>query len=190
MAAGKAGLFQGLLNLVKSNKGVIGDAATSAGLVTGLGLLGGQDPVTAMKYGAADFALSYPATLAVRGLRGKKPKTLIDKETGKEIIQPGRSALELPANIAASVTAGLLVDKTNPAMQQQEQIAQQALQRDAINQMGLIAGMPNAYSPGTMFQMQGMEPTYARSIMQQMMQQNPGVDMASMERDMAQIVGV
>lgn len=190
MAAGKAGLFQGLLNLVKNNKGVIADAATSAGLTTGLGLLGGQTPVTAMKYGAADFALSYPATLAVRGLRGKPSRTLIDKATGKETIEPGRSALELPANIAASVTAGLLVDQTNPAMQQQQQIAQQSIQRDVINQGMPLAGNPHAYSPGTMFQMQGMEPTYARSIMQQLMQQNPGVDMASMEREMAQIVGL
>lgn len=195
MAAGKAGLFQGLLNLISKNKDVIRDSATSAGLVTGLGLLGGQDPGTALKYGLADFAFSYPATLGVRGLRGKAPQRIIDTKTGKETLEPGRSKLELPANIGASVTAALLVDQTNPQLQQarqaqQQQIVQQNVQRDLINQGLLAGGIPNAYSPGTMFQMQGMEPTYARSIMEELMQQNPQIDMNAMERDMVSIVGL
>lgn len=193
MAASK--LFQGLLNLAGKNKDVITDAATSAGLVTGLGLLGGQDPGTALKYGLADLAFSYPATLAVRGLRGKAPQRIIDTKTGKETLQPGRSALELPANIGASVTAALLVDQTNPQMQQarqaqQQQISQQNLQRDLINQGVLAGGLAELHSPGTMFQMQGMESTYARSIMQELMQQNPQLDMDALEREMASIVGV
>lgn len=188
-------LFQGLLNLASKNKDVITDAATSAGLVTGLGLLGGQDPGTALKYGLADLAFSYPATLAVRGLRGKAPQRIIDTKTGKETLLPGKSALELPANIGASVTAALLVDQTNPQMQQarqaqQQQISQQNLQRDLINQGVLAGGLAEAHSPGTMFQMQGMESTYARSIMQELIQQNPQIDMNAMEREMASIVGL
>lgn len=195
MAAGKAGLFQGLLNLAGKNKDVIRDSATSAGIVTGLGLIGGQDPGTALTYGLADLAFSYPATLAVRGLRNKAPQRIIDTATGKETLAPGKSDLEFPANVGASVLADLFVNQFNPQRQQiheqqQQQIVQQNLQRDLINQRLLAGGISNAYSPGTMFQMQGMEPTYARSIMQNLMQQQPDINMAAIEKDMAQIVGL
>jgi hypothetical protein len=78
----KGQAFQGLMNLIKKNPGVAMDAGISAALTTGMGLLSG-DPGAALKYGAADFLFSYPATLAVRGLRPKSPIQVKDMATGK-----------------------------------------------------------------------------------------------------------
>jgi hypothetical protein len=50
----KGQAFQGLLNFIKKNPGVAADAGVSAALTTGMGVLAG-DPVSALKYGAADF---------------------------------------------------------------------------------------------------------------------------------------
>jgi len=62
----KGQLFQKLLQFAAKNKDVARDALVSGGLNTGLSLLSGADLGTALKYGAADVAASYPATLAVK----------------------------------------------------------------------------------------------------------------------------
>jgi len=191
----KSGLFQGLLNLVRKNPDVVKDAGLSAALTTGMGLLSG-DPGTALKYGAADFLASYPATLAVRGLRPKGKRQVTDLATGKTTIEPVRSGLELPVNIGASVLSGMAVNAMDqPVVQptqvsQQQQILQQNLQRDLINQGVLAGGVPNAYFPGTMLQAQGMEHTYVRDLVNEAMMGGPQVDMNQLRRDMGAIVGV
>jgi hypothetical protein len=73
-----------------------------------MGVLAG-DPVSALKYGAADFLFSYPATLAVRGLRPKAKRQMKDMATGEIITDNPRSKLEIPANIGASVLSGMAV---------------------------------------------------------------------------------
>jgi hypothetical protein len=78
----KGQAFQGLMNLIKKNPGVAADAGISAALNTGLGLLSGN-PGAALKYGAADFLFSYPATLAVRGLNPVRKVQVKDIATGK-----------------------------------------------------------------------------------------------------------
>jgi len=155
MAIG-GGAFQGILNLIKKNPDVIKEAGMSAALTTGIGALTGDIP-GALKYGLADFALSYPATLAVRGLRPKPSTSVIDVKTGKLIEKPGRSALEVPANIGASVLSGIAVSSLDsPAvMGQQQQMAQQIEQRSMINQLPLPE---QNLSPGTQFQMTGLPP--------------------------------
>jgi hypothetical protein len=104
----KGQAFQGLLNFIKKNPGAAADAGISAALTTGMGVLAG-DPVSALKYGAADFLASYPATLAVRGLRPKAKRQMKDMATGEIITDNPRSALEIPANIGASVLSGMAV---------------------------------------------------------------------------------
>ena len=191
----KPGLFQGLLNLVRKNPDVVKDAGLSAALTTGMGLLSG-DPGTALKYGAADFLASYPATLAVRRFRPKGLKEVKNLTTGKITIEPERSSLELPVNIGASVLSGMALSAMDqPAVQptqvsQQQQILQQNLQRDLINQGVLAGGVPNAYFPGTMLQAQGMEHTYVRDLVNEAMMGGPQVDMNQLRRDMGAIVGV
>ena len=191
----KGQAFQGLLNLIKKNPGVAADAGISAALTTGMGLLAG-DPGAALKYGAADFLLSYPATLAVRGLRPKSPIQIKDMATGKIRTENPRSALEIPANIGASVLSGMAVSSLEqpyipPPDQalQQQQIVQQNVQRDLINKGMLAGGAPNSYFPGTMLQAQGLESLTLRSAMQDAM--NPQqYDIAGIGRQMREIVGV
>lgn len=191
----KGQAFQGLLNLIKKNPGVAADAGISAALTTGMGLLAG-DPVAALKYGAADFLASYPATLAVRGLRPKSPIQIKDMATGKIRTENPRSALEVPANIGASVLSGIAVSSLEqpyipPQDQalQQQQIVQQNVQRDLINKGMLAGGAPNSYFPGTMLQAQGLENLTLRNAMQDAM--NPQqYDIAGIGRQMRDIVGV
>ena len=191
----KGQVFQGLLNLIKKNPGVAADAGISAALNTGIGLLAGN-PVSALKYGAADFLASYPTTLAVRGLRPKAKRQLKDMATGEIITDNPRSALEIPANIGASVLSGMAVSSLEqpyipPQDQalQQQQIVQQNVQRDLINKGMLAGGAPNSYFPGTMLQAQGLESLTLRSAMQDAM--NPQqYDIAGIGRQMRDIVGV
>jgi hypothetical protein len=191
----KAQAFQGLLNLIKKNPGVAADAGISAALTTGMGLLSG-DPGAALKYGAADFLFSYPATLAVRGLRPKLPVRTKNLATGEIKTEMPRSALELPVNIGASILSGAAVSSLDkPYMPpqdqvlQQQQILQQNLQRDLINKGVLAGGSPNSYFPGTMLQAQGMENIYLRDALQDAL--NPQqIDLAGIGRQMGEIVGV
>ena len=191
----KGQAFQGLLNLIKKNPGAAADAGISAALTTGMGVLAG-DPVSALKYGAADFLASYPATLAVRGLRPKAKRQMKDMATGEIITDNPRSKLEIPANIGASVLSGMAVSSLEqpyipPQDQalQQQQIVQQNVQRDLINKGMLAGGAPNSYFPGTMLQAQGLENLTLRSAMQDAM--NPQqYDIAGIGRQMRDIVGV
>ena len=191
----KGQAFQGLLNLIKKNPGVAADAGVSAALTTGMGVLAG-DPVSALKYGAADFLASYPATLAVRGLRPKAKRQMKDMATGEIITDNPRSKLEIPANIGASVLSGMAVSSLEqpyipPQDQalQQQQIVQQNVQRDLINKGMLAGGAPNSYFPGTMLQAQGLENITLRNALQDAL--NPQqYDIAGIDREMRAIIGV
>lgn len=192
----KGQLFSRLLNFVTKNKDVARDALVSGGLNTGLSLLSGADPGTALKYGLADVAASYPATLAVRKLRPGTTRMVQDPKTKKMVEEKVRSKLEMPVNIGASVLSGIAVaggemPVTPSNISQPQQIMQQNIQRDLINQ-GLLAGRmgtPNAYSPGTMFQAQGLENTYMRQQLEEMMQPQQ-YDLGGIAANMGAIVGV
>jgi hypothetical protein len=191
----KGQAFQGLLNFIKKNPGVAADAGVSAALTTGMGVLAG-DPVSALKYGAADFLASYPTTLAVRGLRPKAKRQMKDMATGEIITDNPRSKLEIPANIGASVLSGMAVSSLEqpyipPQDQalQQQQIVQQNVQRDLINKGMLAGGAPNSYFPGTMLQAQGLENITLRNALQDAL--NPQqYDIAGIDREMRAIIGV
>ena len=191
----KGQAFQGLLNFIKKNPGVAADAGVSAALTTGMGVLAG-DPVSALKYGAADFLASYPTTLAVRGLRPNAKRQMKDMATGEIITDNPRSKLEIPANIGASVLSGMAVSSLEqpyipPQYQalQQQQIVQQNVQRDLINKGMLAGGAPNSYFPGTMLQAQGLENITLRNALQDAL--NPQqYDIAGIDREMRAIIGV
>jgi hypothetical protein len=191
----KGQAFQGLMNLIKKNPGVAADAGISAALTTGMGLLSG-DPGAALKYGAADFLFSYPATLAVRGLRPKSAVQIKDIATRKIRTETPRSKAEMPANIGASILSGLAVSSLEkpyipPQDQalQQQQILQQNVQRDLINRGMLAGGAPNSYFPGTMLQAQGLENVTLRNALQDALSPQQ-YDIAGIDREMRAIIGV
>lgn len=189
-------LFQQLLKFSAKNKDVARDALVSGGLNTGLSLLSGADPGTALKYGLADVAASYPATMAVRKLRPGTTRMVQDPKTKKMVEEKVRSKLEMPVNIGASVLSGIAVaggemPVTPSNISQPQQIMQQNIQRDLINQ-GVLAGRmgtPNAYFPGTMLQAQGLENTYMRQQLEEMMQPQQ-YDLGGVAANMGAIVGV
>lgn len=190
-------LFQQFLEFAAKNKDVARDALVSGGLNTGLSLLAGADPGTALKYGLADVAASYPATLAVRKLRPGRTRMVQDPKTKKMVEEKVRSKLEMPVNIGASVLSGIAVaggemPSVMPSnISQPQQIMQQNVQRDLINQAVLAGrmGMPNAYFPGTMLQAQGLENTYARQQLEEMMKPQQ-YDLSGIAANMGAIVGV
>ena len=194
----KGQLFSRLLNFAAKNKDVARDALFSGGLNAGLAFLTGSDPGTALKYGLADVAASYPATMAVRKLRPGTTRMVQDPKTKKLVEEKVRSKLELPANFLASGLSGLAVaasempSVTPSNISQSQQIMQQNIQRDLINQ-GVLAGrlgMPNAYFPGTMLQAQGLEGTYMRQQLEEMMMKPQQYDMGNIAANMGAIVGV
>ena len=128
---------------------------TSGALAGGLALVGGANPVQALATGGVDvLASALPLALLRKVSPGSYAKrTLIDKKTGKEIVQQGSHELETPLNIAASVGAGYLTTPLIYGTGQQEQMAQQVEQRSLVNQLPLDDQL---LSPGTQFQMSGL----------------------------------
>jgi hypothetical protein len=158
------GLLQRLAQYAGKNKDIVGNVGTGSALTAGFGLLAGG-PKAAAAYGAADFLAAYPATLLARKLGSKitKPVMGIDPKTV-------RGGLETVANLGASIISPAVVDavagKTlypetaQGNVLQQQQIAQEMEQRAAIN--GLQT--PQLVSPGTQFQMQGLEQTFLQNF--------------------------
>jgi hypothetical protein len=158
------GLLQRLAQYAGKNKDIVGNVATGSALTAGFGLLAGG-PKAAAAYGAADFLAAYPATLLARKLGSKitKPVMGIDPKTV-------RGGLETVANLGASIVSPVAVDAVagkalypetaQGNVPQQQQIAQEMEQRAAINNLQT----PQLVSPGTQFQIQGLEQTFLQNF--------------------------
>ena len=208
---GRAQLFEKLINAA----GDVAVPALTSGAFTGmLGLMGGMSPKEAALYAGADTLASAGSIGLVRKLRPKTPVEIRNALTGELLRkEPGRSKLELPANIAASLLTGAAVSNLlGPG--QAEQIAQQTGQRAAINATSnnpmvdavgqqlndqlneqLNSVLAGALSPGTMFQQQGLEGNTIQSMREQAAQRfadaySSKLDIGGIMRDMGGIVGV
>jgi hypothetical protein len=158
------GLLQRLSQYAGKNKDIVGNVATGSALTGAFGLLTGG-PKAAAAYGAADFLAAYPATLLARKLGSKITKPVMG--IAPKTVQSG---LETVANLGASIVSPLAVDaligKTlypetaQGNVSQQQQVTQEMEQRAAIN--GLQT--PQLVSPGTQFQMQGLEQTFLQNF--------------------------
>jgi hypothetical protein len=163
MAVSK-GLLQRLTQYAGKNKDIVGNVATGSALTGAFGLLTGG-PKAAAAYGAADFLAAYPATLLARKLGSKITKPVMG--IAPKTLQGG---LETVANLGASIVSPLAVDAVagralypetaQGNVPQQQQIAQEMEQRAAING----AQAPQLVSPGTQFQMQGLEQTFLQNF--------------------------
>ena len=161
----KAGLLKRLAGLAKRNPDVAGNVGVGSALAGAFGTVYGG-PAGGLAYGTADFALSYPATLAARHLGTKitKPVNILGKTIKPQDIRGG---MEAGANLAASLGSPLLVDpflmrtqQVQPTnVSQQQQLMEQMEQRAVVNRLQV----PQAVAPGTQFQMQGLESTFLRN---------------------------
>jgi hypothetical protein len=158
------GLLQRLVQYAGKNKDIVGNVGTGSALTAGFGLLAGG-PKAAAAYGAADFLAAYPATLLARKLGSKITKPVMG--IAPKTLQGG---LETVANLGASVVSPAIVDAVagralypetaQGNVPQEQQVSQEMEQRAAVN--GLRA--PQLVSPGTQFQMQGLEQTFLQNF--------------------------
>ena len=173
MASSSVGnLFRKLVG--PTSRGAAAAALPGAGINFALGALSGN-PAAGVAYAAGDFLLNYPLVGLARKIAPGTPGGMatIRTKTGQLIqkeIPHMPSQLESGVNFAASLASAPLVDiatqgklypqaqqvaQVEPTQQSQEQqLYQQALQRQQINQLE-----QQALAPGTQFQMQGIEQT-------------------------------
>lgn len=147
-------------------------ALPGAALNFGFGTLT-QGPIAGLAYAAGDFLLNYPAVGAARKMFPGTPAgtaTIVTKggQTITKELPYMPSSVESGLNLGASLASAPLVDVVtggalynNQAapeptnMSQEQQSYQQATQRQQINRL-----QQQALSPGTQFQMQGLEHTF------------------------------
>ena len=208
---GRAQFFEKLLNAAGE---VAGPALTSGAFTGALGLMGGMSPKEAAIYAGADTLASAASVGLVRKLRPKPAVEIRDAVTGNLLgKEPGRSKLEVPVNIAASLlTSSAVGNLLGPS--QAEQVAQQAGQRAAINATSnnpmvnaigqqlndqlnsqLNSALAGALSPGTLFQNQGLQGNAIQSMREQAAQRfadaySSKLDIGGLMKDMGGIVGV
>lgn len=146
-------------------------ALPGAGLNFAVGTLTGG-PVAGAAYAAGDFLLNYPLVGMARKAFPGTPggRAVITTAEGKQIkkdIPYAPSAVEQGVNLTASLASMPLVDLATQGalyqnaqivqptnISQEQQIYQQAIQRQQINNL-----QQQALAPGTQFQMQGVEQT-------------------------------
>lgn len=190
----RAKLFQSLLN-------VAGPSLTSGALTTGVGLVTGDPLPVALTYGLADTLASGASLAALRKFHPQPKIKKTNLKTGKTQITQEESPFSLPVNFGASVLAGMGVTKLLGREQeylqptdtsQAQQVLQENIQRDILNSTlaGKFANL-NSYSPGTMYQTQGIEHTLpAYAAMREGMHQMGGPSLGSIAQGMGAIVGV
>lgn len=174
---GKTGMLSAAQQAEKQaiNKSLLGSSVPGALMVTGFNMLGGVDPLTSLAAGAVDLGLNYGGMKLAGKVAPGRMGTLSYQQDGKTI-----SRQEFMPSRAQSIVQGLspivssvatlpmiqnsLIKKQQEEMDQTVSLQQQALQRQLINNMSV-----QALSPGTQFQMQGLEQTLDPSTLMQNM---------------------
>lgn len=183
MAARQAGAFLKRFLSGRTSASVAQQALPGAGINAFMGLFTGG-PAGALAYGAGDFLMNYPLMRMARRVMPGAQQQVKNLKTGEITRSFAPSGLETAANIAGSILSPLAVDvvtggafmpKPTTAqpdeqiaiaqqqsqliprqLSQEQQTYQELVQRDMINRMQPGA---RALSPGTMYQLQGIEHT-------------------------------
>ena len=177
---------------------VLREGLASGAISTGATALAGMPLNEALAYGGADALASTASLGLVRKLRPKGKRMVQEigkdgKATGKMVEEQIRSGLEMPANIAASALSAIpvtaLLYGDNP-----QQGAQGAQQRQILQQQGQLANVNSdpalfdAYLNNSLIQNTGLPSRSA--LMQQALNDQPMLNMGTVERDMAAIMGL
>lgn len=183
MAARQTAAFLKRFLSGRTSASVARQALPGAAINAALGLVTGG-PGAAVAYGAGDLLLNYPLMRTARRLRPGTQEAVTNLATGEITRRYAPSALETGANVTASllspivtdvVTGGAFGPKPTQAqadeaialVQQQQQVvpsnqSQQQQTYQELMQRHLVNRIPmgrQALSPGTMYQMQGIEHT-------------------------------
>jgi hypothetical protein len=145
---------------------ILRGAVPSAIMTTGWNMLGGVDPMTSMIAGAADLGLNVGGMkLAGRYAPGTLGQLTYKDPTGKVLTRSEyipsnvQSVVQGLAPVAASMLVNPLIQRQLQAQQQQEMDQTVALQQQAMQRQLINGDLSQALSPGTQFQMQGLEQT-------------------------------
>jgi hypothetical protein len=147
------------------NKTLLKTSLPSAAFVAGMNMLGGVDPMTSLMAGALDLGINYggmrlagkasPGTMGTLSYK-KDGKTLTKEEFMPSNLQ---GAVQFVSPLISSMAAMPMIESSLQKKQQEDMdqtvsLQQQALQRQLANGLQV-----QALSPGTQFQMQGLEQT-------------------------------
>ena len=164
---GKTGMLSAAEQAEKQavNKALLGSSLPGAIMVAGFNMLGGVDPMTSLAAGALDLGINYGGMKLAGKFAPGRMGTLSYQQDGKTVTKPefmpstAQGLVQGVSPIVSSLAAmpmiqNALAKKQQEDMDQTVSMQQQAMQRELIN--GLQA---QALSPGTQFQMQGLEQT-------------------------------
>jgi len=148
------------------SKAILKDSIPSAVLTTGFNLIAGANPLTALAAGAIDLGINYGGLqLAGKYSPGNLGKLSYTDPRTKELVEhnqfiPSRMqrGIQMVAPIASSLAIMPLIQAQE--QQQPEQMDQTVSTNQQIMQRQYINNLQNqTLSPGTNFQMQGLEST-------------------------------
>lgn len=154
------------LPLGPETQAIVRNAVPSAIMTTGFNMLGGVDPTTSVLAGVADLGINVggmklagryaPGTVGKLSYTDAKGKTV----TRNEYIPSGpQNIIQGLAPIGASMAVMPLIQNQMQAQQQQEMDQTVSLQQQAMQRQLINGDLTQSLSPGTQFQMQGMEQT-------------------------------
>jgi hypothetical protein len=145
---------------------ILRGAVPSAIMTTGFNMLGGVDPMTSVLAGAADLGINVggmklagrysPGTLGQLEYKDKAGKISTRNEY---IPSPAQNVVQGLAPVAASMAIMPLIQGQMQAQQQQEMDQTVSLQQQAMQRQLINGDLTQSLSPGTQFQLQGMEQT-------------------------------
>jgi len=148
------------------SKAILKDSIPSAVLTTGFNFIAGANPLTALAAGAIDLGINYGGLqLAGKYSPGNLGKLSYTDPRTKELVEhnqliPSRMqrGIQMVAPIASSLAIMPLIQAQE--QQQPEQMDQTVSTNQQIMQRQYINNLQNqTLSPGTNFQMQGLEST-------------------------------
>lgn len=150
------------------SKAILKDSIPSAVLTTGFNLIAGVNPLTALAAGAIDLGMNYggvqlagkysPGNLGKLSYTDPRTKELVENnqfipsrmQRGIQMVAPIASSLAIMPLIQSQEQQPEVTEQMNQAVSTQQQI----MQRQYINNL-----QTQSVSPGTNFQMQGLEST-------------------------------
>jgi predicted aconitase with swiveling domain len=150
----------------EETQAILRNAVPSAIMTTGFNILGGVDPMTSVVAGAADLGINVggmklagryaPGTMGKLSYTDNKGKTL----TRNEYVPSGpQNIVQGLAPVAASMAVMPLIQNQMQQQQQKEMDQTVSLQQQAMQRQLINGDLTQALSPGTQFQLQGMEQT-------------------------------
>jgi len=161
----KVGMAKAISN--EDTQSILRGAIPGAIMTTGFNLIGGVSPMTSVIAGALDLGLNVGGTkLAGRYAPGRQGTlSYVDSATKKTVTRTEympsgpQAVVQAIAPIASSALVMPLIqqqmqDEQKNEMDQTVSLQQQAVQRQLIN-----GNLTQALSPGTQFQLQGLEQT-------------------------------